>query len=588
MTAPNWNLESILPGGLVGEPYRAVVKALRDELDALVQQTSALPPLPEGMEQFSDSLQALYAIAGRTGPVSLLAHCYTCDNTRDRGAQNESSTVRALWSRYRLAWIPLSDQLAHCSEAALEALLERPELAVMRPTLERIRSQAPLMLPRAEQALVTQLSRDSIHAWSDHYNRVSGRLVVSLADGRELSVGRAKNLLGGPDASERTMALEGLDAAWGTVAEDCAVALTHIVGTRMTLNTRRGVDELADSLSNNRMRRESLEAMLEAARRAGPLLTRYLDIKARLLGKEKVGFEDLSAPVGTVSEMSWDAAEAFIQTHFHSHHPELAALAQRAFSERWIEAEDRDHKRQGAWCGRVGDRSGASRIFMTFGETFRSTTTLAHELGHAFHNWVLRDAHPAQNRAPSTLAETASIFAENIIRDAALAAAQDRSSRLAMLDMRLAAGASFLMNLPFRFYLEQDLYAARAEGLLDPDWLSERTVHWQKVCYRDHLSSWYPHFWAEKLHFYMSSQAFYNYPYTYGYLFSSLVYQRALAEGAGYHTKYVALLQQTGWQDAEPLAAEQLGIDLTSPDDWYGGIAPLEADLAAFEQAAGD
>jgi oligoendopeptidase F len=193
--------------------------------------------------------------------------------------------------------------------------------------------------------------------------------------------------------------------------------------------------------------------------------------------------------------------------------------------------------------------------------------------------------HPARRSVPSTLAETASIFAENIIRDAALAAAADRQSRLAMLDARLAAGVSFLMNIPFRFHLERELYTMRRRGDLDPAELCERTVAWQRDCYRDHLESWYPHFWAEKLHFYMSGRSFYNYPYTFGYLFSSLVYQRARAEGPGYHPRYIALLERTGWQDAEPLAADMLGLDLTSADDWYQGIAPLEADLAAFEQA---
>ena len=292
--------------------------------------------------------------------------------------------------------------------------------------------------------------------------------------------------------------------------------------------------------------------------------------------------------VGTVGDMSWDAAQDFVLRHFGRYHGDLARLAERAFSERWIEAEDRDNKRQGGWCGRVGSMPGVSRIFMTFGETFRSTTTLAHELGHAFHNWALRDVHPARRAVPSTLAETASIFAENIIRDAALAAATDRGSRLAMLDARLMAGVSFLMNIPFRYHLERDLYVLREKGDLDPAELCARTVHWQRECYRDHLSSWYPHFWAEKLHFYMSGRSFYNYPYTFGYLFSSLVYQQALAEGSGYHPHYIALLERTGWQDAEPLAKEMLGLDLTSPDGWYAAVRPLEADLAAFEQAAGD
>jgi len=587
MTAPTWDLEAMLPGGLSGQAYRTAYDALSEELDALVEQADAVAPLPEGAGALVRTFEQLYGLVDRISLVALFAHCHTCADTSDRLASSESGRVQTLWDRYLRAMVPLSDRVASCDDAAFAALLAQPGTEPMQSALKNIRARAPLMLPRGEQALLRELQQDGLGGWSRHYDRVSGRLEVVLGDGQVVSVGRAKNLLSTPDGAQREMALGALDRAWGTAADDCAAILTHIVGTRRTLNRRRGVDELADSLSANRMRRESLDAMLEAARRAAPLLTRYLDVKARLLGKEKLGFADLSAPVGTLGKMSWASAEDFVKTHFDSYHGDLAALARRAFSERWIEAEDRDHKRQGGWCGKVGNPAGVSRIFMTYGETFRSTTTLAHELGHAFHNWALRDAHPARRAVTSTLAETASIFAENIVRDAALAAADDRDSRLAMLDARLSAGVSFLMNIPFRYYLERDLYVQRAGGDLDPDVLSARTVHFQRQCYSDHLASWYPHFWAEKLHFYMASRSFYNYPYTFGYLFSSLVYQRARAAGPGYHPQYMALLERTGWDRAEPLAQAMLGLDLTDPDAWYGGIEPLEADLAAFEQAAG-
>ena len=585
--APRWDLDSILPGGLEGEVYRRTVAALEAEVGALVERADALPALPGGLAEYVVVMSALHGIVDRISQVSIYTHCHVCADTQDRRAQRLSARTRELWDRYQRAWVPLNDQIAHASAEAFQALHDLPEVEPMRPSLARIRDRQPLLLPRAQEALITDLGRDGIHSWGRFYDRLSGRLQVELSDVEgPVSVARAKNRLSHGDGAVRRAALAGLEAAWTTVEDDCAAALTHIVGTRQVLNDRRGVDELSDSLFSNRMSRESLEAMLAAARRAGPVLERYLAVKARLLGQAQVGFADLSAPVGTLGEMSWDSAQQFVEDHFASYSGDLAGLARRAFAERWVEAEDRDHKRQGAWCGRVGTQPGVSRVFMTFGETFRSTTTLAHELGHAYHNWVLRDAHPARRAVPSTLAETASIFAENIIRDAALAAAVDAGSRVAMLDARLAAGVSFLMNIPFRYHLERDLYTLRRDGDLDPDDLTARCLHWQRDCYRDTLSDYYPHFWAEKLHFYMSGRSFYNYPYTFGYMFSSLVYQRARAAGPSYRPRYVALLERTGWQHAEPLSAELLGVDLTDPDHWYEAVAPLEDDLAAFEADA--
>ena len=341
---------------------------------------------------------------------------------------------------------------------------------------------------------------------------------------------------------------------------------------------------MADSLERNRLDKESLDAMLEASRRARPLLVRALHAKARALGKERLSTADLSAPVGETGAMDWSVARSMVETHFAAYHPELGAFARRAFAERWVEAEDRDNKRPGAWCGSLNTPRGASRIFMTYGGTFRSTVTLAHELGHGFHNHVLADVHPARRHVPSTLAETASIFAESLLRDAALEAADTLDSRLAMLDARLSAGVSFLMNLPFRYELERALYELRAKGMLDPAEVSARCVDLQREWYGDALSAWDETFWSSKLHFYISHFAFYNYPYTFGYLFATLVYRRFRPQGAAGYDAYVALLQKTGFARAEPLAQEALGLDLHDPDAWWEAIAPLEEDLLAFEQ----
>jgi oligoendopeptidase F len=330
------------------------------------------------------------------------------------------------------------------------------------------------------------------------------------------------------------------------------------------------------------MKRESLDAMHEAIAMFRVELLPYLQGKAKLLGLNALGWQDLRAPlsVGGLSH-SWEESVEFVLTHFKTAQQPLFDLAKRAFEEEWIEAEDRPHKRAGGWCANV-PKVNQSRIFMTHGGSFSSTVTLAHELGHAYHNAVLGDQSVSIRRVPMTLAETASVFAENVVRDAALESARDPQARLEMLDARLRSAVSFLMDIPTRFFYELELYELREKGEFDPDELDELMVRCQKENFCDALSTWNPTFWSSKLHFFMGRRAFYNFPYSFGYLFSSLVYAMAQTAGDGFEPRYVRLLKETGWRSAEAIAEEHLGLDLTSPSTWLKAMEPIRKDLAAF------
>ena len=575
MNAPTWNLETLFEGGITGEAFTSLLTRIEAEVSTLVERADKLgPPGPEWIDVLLD----LEDLSVQAHQLSTFAHCCSCADACDRAAAFANGRVDALFVRIDRSIVPLEAQLASCSAEVFQALVALPELEEIVPRLERYRAKAPLLLPRAEQALATELGENGIHGWGGFYDELSGTLQVTLSDGRVIGSAQAQNLLGSADRRERADGLRALDSAWEGVSSQCARALTHIIGTRQTLNDWRRVDELADTCYGQRLNRGTLEALIEASRRAQPLLLRYLEARAGVLGLDKCGWEDLGAPIGNGSSWDWARARAFILEHFHTWSPELSEFAEVAFRQHWIEAEDRNHKRPGGWCARV-PVSGESRIFMTHGGTFRSTTTLAHELGHAYHNHVTRDLNPSRRMIPSTLAETASVFAESIVRDAALEAAPE-AEKLAMLDARLSAGVSFLMNLPARFDFERELYVLRRKGGLEPEVLSERMVAIQKRWYGDALSSWYPHFWASKLHFYISHFAFYNYPYTFGYLFAQLVYRRL--RDSGDRAAYVDLLRRTGWQQCETLAQETLGLDLSDPDTWWQAIAPLEQDLEAF------
>lgn len=578
MTAPTWNLDTIFPGGSEGAPFTDALKVAEEGVEELVRRGDALPDLPDDLDRWVHFLVDQDRFVRKAWQVATFAHCVTCADTADRNAARIASRADAVFSRFGRAWVGPEDGIANASDEAYSQLRSRPELAYMGAYLDRVRRNRRLLLPRPEQALLRELSEDGIRGWGQLYDRVSGQLQVEL-DGEKTGVTQAVNQLGSTDATERVSALAALDTAWKGTEDECAQALSHIIGWRQSLNDRRGVDELADTLARNRLTRKTLDAMFEASERAQPLLHKYMATKAGLIGKD-FGWEDLAAPLPAKdSKQDWPSAEAFVLEHFHTYHPELADFARDAFAGRWIEAEDRNNKRPGGWCANV-PMTGESRIFMTHGGTFRSTVTLAHELGHAYHNWVMRDLLPSQRAITSTLAETASVFAESLVRDAALKAADTREARLSMLDARLMAGVSFLMNIPARYHFERALYPLRRKGIFDPDELSELMVDCQKRAYGDVLSSWYPRFWASKLHFYISGFAFYNYPYTFGYLFAQLVYRKVRADGD--HDAYVALLRRTGWDDSEPLARDTLGLDLEDPDTWWIAIEGLSEDLDAF------
>jgi pepF/M3 family oligoendopeptidase len=443
---------------------------------------------------------------------------------------------------------------------------------------------ARFRLPEKEEALSSELSRDGLLGWGELYEMDAGAIRIRFDRGNgpeDLSPGQISPLLGHDDKGLRDRAAAALEEGWRPVAPRAAKVLTHLTGTRMTLNARRGLDVLDEPCANAKIERATLDAMIEAARRAQPLMHAYLAAKARYLGAP-LSWADTYAHLGTSSgRVEYAEAQAFIVEQFGAFSPGLADFATAALRGRWVEVEDRPGKRGGGFCADL-PLARQSRIFMTWGASARSMSTLAHELGHAFHNHVLHDVPAAKRRVPMTLAETASTFAELLVREAAMAKASDPGQRLRLLDGSLADALAFLVNIPARFELEQALYRLRAEGPLDPDALEAECVAIFSKWYGPSVAKVDPTFWISKAHFYIASLSFYNFPYTFGYLFSNLVYERFRPLGAAGAPGYERLLMKTGDQWAEPIARSELGVDLADPETWAGALGPVERDLDAF------
>jgi pepF/M3 family oligoendopeptidase len=323
-------------------------------------------------------------------------------------------------------------------------------------------------------------------------------------------------------------------------------------------------------------------------REAFPTFRRYLRAKARHLGHAGgLPWWDLYAPVGASDRTySWAEVQRFIVSNFATFSDRMARLAQRAFAHNWIDAEQRPGKRAGAFCMGV-PLVDESRILCNFDGSLDQVSTVAHELGHAFHNECLVGRTMLQKDTPMTLAETASIFCETIIVDAALANAGSADEELAILDTDLTGKTQVIVDITSRYLFEQEVFARRARAELSADELSELMLQCQKDTYGDGLDERHLHqyMWTWKPHYYRSELSFYNFPYAFGLLFGLGLYAIYKQRGAAFVPEYESLLASTGQGAAAELAA-RFGIDIRDKDFWAGSLALIAERVQRFEQLA--
>jgi oligoendopeptidase F len=234
----------------------------------------------------------------------------------------------------------------------------------------------------------------------------------------------------------------------------------------------------------------------------------------------------------------------------------------------------------------MGVRAGESRILSNYESSFNSVSTLAHELGHAYHNLCLAERTFLQRIHPMTLAETASIFCETLIEEAALARA-DRDVQLALLESGLQGACQVIVDIHSRFLFEQHVFTMRPSRELSADEFKAAMLDAQRQTYGDGLdeAALHPYMWAVKGHYYSSGFSYYNYPYTFGLLFGLGLYARRDTDRAAFITAYDDLLSATGLADAATLAG-RFGIDIRTPDFWRTSLDVVRARIDRFEALA--
>jgi len=448
--------------------------------------------------------------------------------------------------------------------------------------------QSRFMMSDGEESLAGELSLSGMRAWEKLQGTITSQLKVELEIDGIIEIHPLPTLQNirryNPDESLRRRAFEAEILALESVREPLAACMNGVKGAANTLNFRRGrTDALHPSLDQARIDRDTLNAMMGAIEVFLPIFRQYLSTKAERLGKDVLAWWDLFAPVGQNDRtFSWEDAKEFIVTCFGSFSRELGMFARLAFDNHWIDAEPRDGKRGGAFCMRIPSVE-ESRILVNFDGSFDQVSTIAHELGHAYHIECQRGKTYLQYLTPMTLAETASIFCESIIIDASLELATSTNEELSILETALIGDTQVIVDIFSRFLFETQVFKHREESDLSADQLCELITNAQKATYGeglnpDHL---HPYMWAWKPHYYRSDISFYNYPYAFGLLFSTGLFAIYQKRGDGFVPDFIDLLRNTGMDSAVDLAS-RFEIDIRSPEFWISSLKVINKRIERY------
>ncbi len=468
--------------------------------------------------------------------------------------------------------------------------------------LEEISNNSKYLLTDKEEILAAKLKNTGSNAWSQLWNVLTSKVKVEIEiDGKqkELPLPVVRNMANESDADIRKKAFYAEIDVYKKFEEAAAGALNSIKGEVITISELRGYKSpLHMTLINSRMDEKTLNAMLTAIQEYLPVFRKYFRKKAELLGHRKgLPFYDLFAPMEIKSDeknsknknltFTYKQAREFIVNKFRDFSDNLADFADNAFKNNWIDAEQREGKRGGAFCENL-HVIGESRIMSNFDGSFSGLTTLAHELGHGYHGHCLKNESFLNSDYPMPLAETASIFCETLIINAAIKNASETEA-YTILENSIQSDAQIIVDIYSRFLFESELFEKRKTSSLSVEELKNIMLNAQKKSYGDGLdqNQLHPYMWACKPHYYYADFNFYNFPYAFGLLFAKGLYAEYLKTGDSFIDKYDNLLKETGKNNIADVTS-MMGIDIQSTEFWKNSLELTAKDIEKFVKAAGN
>lgn len=607
---PRWNLNTLF-SDINSTEYKNTVASYTQQMDSV---DTLLDTADRFTREANDNfdfpawlcsyLKAYSEVSATGTTLSAYAYIiYSTDTTNAAYMNNltkiEEMNVRIQQQELRFSKILLSHK------KYLEEFYHRfPEFSDHNFILEEIIEDTKHQMSPQEEKLASEMQMTGGDAWG----RLQEQLISNMHDSKGKTFNEIRNDAYSPDAHTRKNAWQTEKSLLESNRIAFAASLNNLKGETITLNKKRNWEQAIDrALSSCRLKKETLNALIGALEDALPMWREYFKAKALILkktgttasdtagtsGYEGIAFYDLFAPLKDLKETSnkdsllekeWTFEEAkdYILKEYNSFSSDMGDFAKKAFDEGWIDAEVRAGKVGGAYDEDF-PMGHQSRILSNFTGAFSDIITLAHELGHAYHFSCMKGKSPLFFHYPMTLAETASTFAETIVKQDMIKQAEG-FEKIKLIEMDLQDASQVLVDILCRFYFEQSVFEERAKGELNADDFCRLMKDAQERSYGSGLNEErHEYMWAVKSHYYSTGLDFYNYPYAFGQLFAAGLYAQAKKAGAEFAKTYANLLSDTGSMSCEDLC-KKAGFDITTKDFWNSGIQMYAQEVKAFTE----
>lgn len=589
----NWNLQSFFPS-LESTEYQSFVTDLEKRKTEILALVKAAPTLtPDHFTWWGDFLKTYESFFTHAHHAINYVYMLSSIDTKSEAYPKELGRFSQWMATLEPINLALENALRSATQEHINAFCKVPAVADLDYFIQRTRERAAYRMTDELETLATELSVDGEGAWGQLHSRIVGRLKFELkVAGQEpqtTSFSKKVSLLGSPDADVRRAALQGSNEALKAYEDVFAAALNAIAGSRHTLIKQRGQKGfLANPMFEGAVDESTIEAMYTAIKAHLPKLRAHLKNKAKSLGLPVLGFQDLQAPLpadkSDAGSLSWDDGVELVLNAFGSY-PKLQEYARNAIASGWIDAEPGEQRAPGGYCT-GSPLNQEARIYMTYQNSYGDVQTLAHEIGHAFHSYLLNDDRFLRGNYPMTLAETASTFAQTLlVKDVLASKTTPAGVRSQILTEMTNDIVGFCLDIMMRYEFEKRFYTKRQTGqqLSAADFCALMTEV-QIEIFGDAIDHKQldPYFWASKGHFYFSGISFYNFPYTFGFLLSRHLVKGRLEQGPKFHETYETFMKLTAAKTCEDLCQDVLGQDIRQPKFWEAILEDCFTDLENF------
>lgn len=588
---PKWNLDSIFPS-IESDSYKKAVeeyKAGLDKLNLLLNDSDKHTSFSNWLNEYLTTNERILATAKTLGAYSYIIYSVDTTNTK---FLNNINKIEEIGIKYDQVNLRFQNYLKTNSEKLDAFYKEYPKFNEYKFVLNEMIEESDHRMSPAEEKLAADLQQTGGNAW----DRLHEQLISNLKTSEGKTFNELRNDAYSADPLTRKKSYFEEISLLKQNEISFAACLNNLKGETQTLNQKRKWNEALDrALFSSRMNKKSLDAMISVIEESLPIWREYLKLKSKFLKKNKmtadtsseegIAFYDLFAPLSTNSDnhkWTFEEAKNYIIQQYSTFSSEMGNFAKNAFEKNWIDAEIRKGKVGGAYDEDFA-LNHESRILTNFTGSYSDVITLAHELGHAYHFHCLKGKDSIFFNYPMTLAETASTFAETIVKQDMLKQAS-KDQKIMLLDADLQDVTQVLVDILCRFYFEKSVFESKKNGELNSDDFCRLMIEAQEKTYGNGLNNNRHEFmWAVKSHYYSTSLDFYNFPYAFGQLFAAGLYSLYIKEGVSFSDRYKYILSLSGSMSCEELC-KNAGFDISNKEFWNLGIEMYKKEIIELKK----